>query len=109
MADEAKGDEAEGGPAAVEIRDLDWDCRLTKMERVESDPEDEDGIEDLFALTFAVDGPNANAEVEIMVADADDVEAVAVGLATLRVALMAWADLIWRRQAEAREIMPTGD
>ncbi len=116
MAKGEKGSEAKVGPAAVEpeaasddeITFLDWDVRMTEVQRIEADPEDEDVIDDLFAVTFAVDGPNANAEVEIMVTDAADVEVVAVALDTLHGALVAWADLIQRRKAELRVMLSEG-
>ncbi len=93
---------------AAKVPDLDYSVRMTEVQRIEADPEDEDVIDDLFAVTFAVDGPNANAEVEIMVTDAADVEVVAVALDTLHGALVAWADLIQRRKAELRVMLSEG-
>ncbi len=105
MVDDEKGDEAGGDATAVAgVTDLDWDVRLSEVQRIEADP-DEDDLEDDFAVTFAVDGPNATAEIEIMVADAADVEVVAVALDTLHGALVAWADLIQRRKADLRAIL----
>ena len=106
MADDDKGGEtAEGGPAVIVGGEgLDWSCRMTEVQRIEPDPED-DEPEDLFAVTFAVDGPNANAEVEIMVVEAADIEVVAMALDTLHGALLAWADLIQRRKAELRAML----
>ena len=100
MGDDDKGEAA----AAEEITDLDWDVRTREVQRIEPDPED-DGPDDLFSVTFAVDGPNANAEVEVMVTDVADVEVVAVALDTLHGALSAWADLIQRRKEELRTIL----
>lgn len=106
MADEEKGDEAAPGPTVFVGSDgLDWSCRLTEVQRIEADPEDDD-LEDLFAVTFAVDGPNAEAEIEIMVADATDLEVVEVALETLHGALLAWAELIQRRREAARTELP---
>ena len=106
MADKEKGDEATVGAAApVGIEGLDWSCRLTEVQRIEADPESDD-LDDLFSVTFAVDGPNAEASVEIMVPDAADVEVVAVALDTLHGALVAWADLILRRKAEMWAMLP---
>ena len=107
MADDEKGNEAECGtePAGAEgIEGLDWSCLLMGVERIIADPEDDDG-EDIFAVKFEVDGPNAEAEIEITVADVADVEVVAVALDTLHVALVAWADLIQRRKADLRAIL----
>lgn len=119
MAKRAKGEDEKVEPAAAEptvaepaggdeLTFLDWDVRLTEVQRVEADPKDEDVIDDLFAVTFAVDGPNAKAEVEIMVTDAADIEVVAVALDTLHGAFLAWADLIQRRRAELRAILAEG-
>ena len=99
--DEQAGDAENTQAAPVEIRDLEWDCRLQSLERIEADPDDDD-LEDLFTVTFVVDGPDANAEIEIMVADADDHDVVALALSTLQGALTAWADLIKRRREAAR-------
>ena len=103
MADDDKGEAA----AAEEITDLDWDVRMREVQRIEPDAED-DGPEDLFSVTFAVDGPNANAEVEVMVTDVADIEVVAVALDTLQGALTAWADLIQRRKEDLRAIVAEG-
>ena len=112
MAKGGKGSEAKAEPAAVEpeadaVTDLDWDVRMTEVQRIEPDPE-EDGPNDLFSVSFSVDGPNANAEVEITVVDAADVEVVAVALDTLHGALLAWADLIQRRKEDLRAIVAEG-
>lgn len=111
MAKRAKGKDEKVEPAVTEpvAEDpgLDWDLRMTEVQRIEPDPED-DGPDDLFSVTFAVDGPNANAEVEIMVVDAVDIEVVAVALDTLHGALTAWADLIQRRKEELRAIVAEG-
>ena len=105
MADDEKGEAAEGGAAIFVGGDgLDWSCRMTEVQRIVPDPED-DEPDDLFTVTFAVDGPNANAEVEIMVTDAADIEVVAIALDTLHGALTAWADLIQRRKAELRAVL----
>ena len=99
---------AKDGPAAVvEDPGLSWDVQMTEVQRIEPDPED-DGPDDLFSVTFAVDGPNANASVEVMVTDAADIEVVAVALDTLHNALVAWADLIRRRKSELRAIVAEG-
>ncbi|RYC29865.1 hypothetical protein D3273_21525 [Lichenibacterium minor] len=100
MADDDKGEAA----AAEEITDLDWEVRMREVQRIEPDAED-DGPEDLFSVTFAVEGPNANAEVEVMVTDVADIEVVAVALDTLHGALTAWADLIQRRKEDLRTIL----
>ena len=62
---EAKVEPAAADPEAAVITDLDWDVQLTKVQRVEPDAESDD-LDDLFTVTFAVDGPNANASVEVM-------------------------------------------
>ena len=103
MGDDDKGE----GAAAEEITDLDWDVRMREVQRIEPDAED-DGPEDLFSVTFAVDGPNANAEMEVMVTDVADIEVVAVALDTLHGALTAWADLIQRRKKDLRAIVTEG-
>lgn len=102
-----EGRQAEGGtePAgADDIEGLDWSCLLMNVERITADPEDDDG-EDIFSVKFQVDGPNANAEMDIIVAEAADVEVVALALDTLHGALTAWADLIQRRKADLRAIL----
>ncbi len=108
MADD-QGEAAEGGAAVIVGGvGLNWSCRMTEVQRIEADPEDEDVIDDLFAVTFEVDGPNAEGSLEIMVTDAADIEVVAVALDTLHGALVAWADLIQRRKAELRAILAEG-
>ena len=77
---------------------------MTEVQRIEADPEDDD-LDDLFSVTFAMDGPNAEGSLEIMVPDAADIEVVAVALDTLYGALVAWADLIQRRKAELRDLL----
>ena len=104
MADDAKGSEVQGGtePAgADDIEGLDWSCLLMNVERITADPEDDDG-QDIFAVKFQIDGPDANAEVDIIVSDAADAEVVAVALHTLHVALTNWAKLIERRRMTMR-------
>ena len=76
MADGEKSSEAKVEPEAAgddEITFLDWDVQLTEVQRVEPDAESDD-LDDLFTVTFAVDGPNADASVEIMVTEAADIE-----------------------------------
>ncbi len=63
MADGEKSSEAKVEPEAAgddEITFLDWYVQLTEVQRVEPDAESDD-LDDLFTVTFAVDGPNANA------------------------------------------------
>ena len=91
MADDEKGDEAEGGTESAGtdgLEGLDWSCLLMNVERIIADPEDDDG-EDIFSVKFQVDGPNANAEVDIIVSEAADVEVVGLALDTLHSALTA--------------------
>ena len=106
MADEAKAREGAPAPEGAddELTFVDWDVQMTEVQRVEPDTESDD-LDDLFTVTFSVDGPNANASVEVMVTDAADVEVVAVALDTLQGALTAWAELIQRRKAELRTIL----
>ncbi len=104
---EAKVEPAAAEPEEAAITDLDWDVQLTEVQRVEPDAESDD-LDDLFTVTFAVDGPNANASVEVMVTDAADIEVVAVALDTLHGALVAWAGLIQRRKADLQAILSEG-
>ena len=104
MVEDDKVSEGEAKPASTDADGLDWSCLLMSVERITADPEDDD-LEDIFAVKFQVDGPNADAEIEITVADAADIEVVAVALDTLHGALMAWADLIQRRKADLRAIL----
>ena len=104
MADGEKSDEAQGGPepaGADEIEGLDWSCLLMNFERITADPEDDDS-QDIFSVKFQVDGPDASAEVDIIVSDAADVEVVAVALHTLHVAMTNWAKLIESRRMSMR-------
>jgi hypothetical protein len=59
------------GTTSDVIRDVDWTYRLMSLERFDADPEDDDA-QDIFAAKFQVDGPDANAEVEIIVSDFTD-------------------------------------
>ena len=99
MAKRAMGEGAKAGPAGArpqaiepevaegdELTFLDWSYRLLKLERIQAEAEDEDG-QDIFAATFQVDGPNANAEVEIIVSDfVDEAHVVSIAQHTLHVA-----------------------
>ena len=87
-----------------ELEFIDWTCRLLTVERVEAD-ELEDDLQDLFTVKFAVDGPDANAEVEIMVSDCED-EAHVVGIAldTLHRAMKAWGRITENRRIAARDV-----
>ena len=115
MAKRRTGDAVEAGPAGgqpqavePEVADgdeltfLDWSYRLLKLERIQAEAEDEDG-QDIFAATFQVDGPNANAEVEIIVSDFID-EALVVSIAqhTLHVAATMWGRVTADRLIGAR-------
>lgn len=105
MTDNEKGDEAEGGMRSLNIADsknLDWSCRLMGVERIIADPEHGDS-EKIFAVKFQVDGPDANAEVDVIVSDASDPEVVAVAFHTLHVALTNWAKLIENRRVDLLE------
>ncbi len=104
MADDDKSGEAEGGtePAgADDIEGLDWSCLLMNVERITADPEDDDS-QDIFSVKFQVDGPDANAEVDIIVSDAADAEVVAVAMHTLHVAMTNWAKLLESRRMTMR-------
>ena len=80
-------------PEAADGEDLtflDWSYRLLKLERIQAEAEDEDG-QDIFAATFQVDGPNANAEVEIIVSDfTDEAHVVSIAQHILHVAATMW-------------------
>ena len=96
MADEQAG-------ADSEVTDgSDWTYRLMSLERVQADEVDD--LDDIFTATFQVDGPDANAEIEIIVSDADDeAEVVAVALDTLNRAMTAWGRLTENRRIAARD------
>lgn len=82
----------------------DWTYRLLKLERIQAD-EISDDLEDLFEATFQVDGPDANAEVEIIVSDFED-EAHVLGIAldTLHRAMKAWGRITANRRIAARDV-----
>ncbi len=104
----AKAKPAGGQPQAAEpevadgedLTFLDWSYRLLSLERIQAEAEDE---QDIFAATFQVDGPNANAEVEIIVSDFVD-EALVVSIAqhTLHVAATMWGRVTADRLIGAR-------
>lgn len=104
MADEAEGGEVAAEPEAgddAEIEFIDWDYRLISLDRVQADS-DEDG-EDYFTAKFQVDGPNANAEVEIIVSDfRDEAHVVSIAQHTLHVALTMWGRVTSDRFIRAR-------
>lgn len=107
MAEEDGGtttDAAAPGTEPSELDFIDWTCRLLSVERVEAD-ELEDDLQDIFTVKFAVDGPDANAEVEIMVSDFED-EAHVVGIAldTLHRAMKAWGRITENRRIAARDM-----
>ena len=88
---EADPKTAEPATASDVIRDVDWTYRLMSLERFDADPEDEDA-QDIFAAKFQVDGPDANAEVEIIVSDfTDQANVISIALHTLHTAMTAWA------------------
>ena len=98
MADEDAG-------ADDEITDgSDWTYRLVSVERVEADEVDDDG-QDMFAAKFQVDGPDANAEVEIVVSDfADEAHVLGIALDTLHRAMKAWGRITENRRIAARDV-----
>ena len=105
MADEAKVGEGEPEPKAPdegELECVDWTCVLTGLERIAADPEDEDD-QDSFSVKFQVDGPNANAEIEIIVADAvDEAHVIAIAQHRLHVATTMWSRITAERFIAAR-------
>ena len=105
MADEEKGEAAEGGAAAADEGELefeDWTYRLLSVERIEADPGDEDTA-DIFMAKFQVDGPNANAEVEIIVSDhKDEAHVISIAQHTLHVAMTMWGRVTSDRFIRAR-------
>ncbi len=82
----------------------DWTCRLLSLERVEAD-EIEDDLQDIFTAKFQIDGPDANAEVEIIVSDfTDEAQVVAIALDTLHRAMKAWSNITENRRIPARDV-----
>lgn len=94
----------EGDHGAEPDDGLEWTYRLISLERIYVDEVDDDG-EDIFAAKFQVDGPNANAEVEITVSDFED-EAHVLGIAldTLHRAMKAWGRITENRRIAARDV-----
>ena len=105
MADKANGGEIATEPEAAgdaEIEFIDWDYRLLSLERVQADGENEED-EDYFTAKFQVDGPNANAEVEIVVSDfTDEAHVVSIAQHTLHVAMTMWGRVTSDRFIRAR-------
>ena len=115
MARRGTGDPAKAGPAVAqpkpaepevadgdELTFVDWTYRMLKLERIQAEAEDEDG-QDIFAATFQVDGPNANAEVEIIVSDfIDEAHVVSIAQHTLHVAATMWGRITADRLIGAR-------
>ena len=98
----ASAEPAEPVTTADAIRDVDWTYRLISLERFDADPEDEDA-QDIFAAKFQVDGPDANAEVEIIVSDfTDQANVISIALHTLHTAMTAWARITEDRVIGAR-------
>ncbi|RYC29904.1 hypothetical protein D3273_21770 [Lichenibacterium minor] len=94
--DTVKGDEITDGS--------DWTYRLMSLERIQADEPEDDG-EDIFTATFQVDGPNANAEVEIIVSDyVDEANVVSIALHTLHVSMREWARATENRRIAARDV-----
>ena len=93
----------DGAPNGDEITDgSDWTYRLMNLERIQADEIDDDG-EDIFTATFQVDGPNANAEIEIIVSDyVDEANVVSIAQHTLHVALTMWSRITAERLIGAR-------
>ena len=90
-------------PDGDEITDgSDWTYRLMSLERVQADEIDDDG-EDIFTATFQVDGPNANAEIEIIVSDfTDEAHVISIAQHTLHVAMTMWSRITAERFIRAR-------
>ena len=104
-------EEIEGGPGADtaaegdggELEFLDWSCDMMGVERIQADPDDDDS-DDIFEVKFQVAGPNANAEVGIIVSDhTDEAEVIAVAFDTLHRAMKAWGGLTEDRRIAARD------
>ena len=93
------------GAGSGEVTDgSDWTCTLMNVERISADPED-DGGEDIFEVKFQVDGPNANAEVEIIVSDyVDEANVISIALHTLHVAMREWGRVTENRRIAARDV-----
>jgi hypothetical protein len=104
MAKDVKADVKVTEPATTseDPRDVDWTYRLMSLERFDADPEDEDA-QDIFAAKFQVDGPDANAEVEIIVSTfTDEANVISIALHTLHTAMTAWARITEDRVIAAR-------
>ena len=86
------------------IRDVDWTYRLMSLERFDADPEDEDA-QDILAAKFQVDGPDANAEVEVIVSDfTDEANVISIAPHTLHTATTAWARITEDRVIAGRAV-----
>ena len=82
----------------------DWTYRLLMLERVQADELEED-LQDIFTAKFQVDGPDANAEVEIIVSDfVDEANVLSIALHTLHVAMRAWGRITENRRIAARDV-----
>ncbi len=82
----------------------DWTYRLLSLERVEAN-EIEDDLQDIFTAKFQLDGPDANAEVEIIVSDfVDEANVVSIALHTLYVAMRSWGRITENRRIAARDV-----
>lgn len=111
MAEGNQGNEAGPGADASAAADgdgiesVDWTCRMMGVERIMADPtQDDDDLEDIFEVRFQVDGPNANAEVEIVVSDfEDEADVVGIALDTLHRAMKAWGRVTENRRIAARD------
>ena len=106
MADGEKGEVAADGVKVAdgELEFEDWTYRLLSLERVEAD-EIEDDFQDIFTAKFQLDGPDANAEVEIIVSDyVDEANVVSIALHTLHVSLQEWARATENRRIAARNV-----
>lgn len=104
MADGEKGEVAADGAEVAdgELEFEDWTYRLLSLERVEAD-EIDDGGEDIFTAKFQVDGPNANAEIEITVSDhTDEAHLISIAQHTLHVARTMWGRVTSDRFIRAR-------
>ncbi len=104
MADGEKGEVAADGAEVAdgELEFEDWTYRLLSLERVEADEIDDDG-QDIFTAKFQVDGPNANAEIEITVSDhTDEAHVISIAQHTLHVAMTMWGRVTSDRFIRAR-------
>lgn len=82
-----------------------WTFDVESVSKISGEPPDDDDV--TYAITFNVNGPYANAEVEVFVSGpSDPALLITLAMAKLHEALAAWARITLGRRIANDDSMP---